>query len=73
MDKQLMASIILSGLLSNPNVLSHNHNCGWSIVNISDEQLVYYAVELSEKIKAISSDFVNIRKGDSNDIPKAGN
>lgn len=46
-ETRLMAtSNVLSGLLSNPNVIGQNPNCGWSVVNGDLEGLLILAKEL---------------------------
>ena len=45
-----IASRILAGFAANPAVFAHNPNCGWSLVNCTDEDLVGYALSLADRL-----------------------
>lgn len=45
-----IASKILAGFAANNAVFAHNPNCGWSLVNCSDEDVVRYSLALADKL-----------------------
>ena len=55
-----IASRILAGFASNPAVFAHNPNCGWSLVNCTDEQLVGVALDLTDIL--IKNNKINPKK-----------
>lgn len=50
-----IASRILAGLVANPNVVAHNHNCGWSLVNCTDSDIAGYALKLADDLMAANA------------------
>lgn len=47
-----IASRLLAGLLSNPNVVAYNATHGWGLINVSDATIAGYAVHLADKLIA---------------------
>ena len=43
-----LSSRILAGFAANPAVFAHNPQCGWSLVNASNEQLCSYSLDLAD-------------------------
>lgn len=61
-----IASRILAGFAANPAVFAHNPNCGWSLVNCTDEDLVGYALSLADRLvdtQAAIDAAINARSG----------
>jgi hypothetical protein len=50
MDRLEIASKILAGFAANNAVFAANSNCGWSLVNCTDEDLVGYSLSLADKL-----------------------
>jgi hypothetical protein len=52
-QNQLIAAIILAGLCSNPHVIAHNPQCGWSLVNTDEESICKYALGLADWLRKL--------------------
>ncbi len=45
-----IASRILAGFAANPSVFASRPDCGWSLCNCTDKDLVGYALSLADKL-----------------------
>lgn len=50
MNRLEIASRILAGFAANPAIFAQNGNCGWSLVNCTDEDIAGYALHLADKL-----------------------
>lgn len=49
-DRLEIASRILAGFAANPAIFAPNPQCGWSLVNATDEDIVGYALALADTL-----------------------
>lgn len=48
------AAQILAGFAANPAIFAHNSQCGWSLVNCTDDAIAAYAVRLANALLGAS-------------------
>ena len=48
------AAQILAGFAANPAIFAHNSQCGWSLVNCTDDEIAAYAVRLANALLGAS-------------------
>lgn len=48
--RERFAMAIIQGLLANPNVVGHDAQYGWSLVNASEVSLCNYAANMAEAL-----------------------
>lgn len=69
-DRLEIASRIFAGFAANPAIFAPNPECGWSLVNSTDEQLVGYAFDLADKLTECSEVKPLPRNGNAQPIPQ---
>jgi len=52
-----IATRILAGLVANPSIIAPRENCGWSLCNITENQIAIYAVVLAEALMVENEEF----------------
>ena len=45
-----IAAQIVAGFAANPAIFASNDRCGWCLVNVTDRDLVWYAIKLAEDV-----------------------
>ena len=50
MSRLEIAAKILSGFAANSAIFAPNNQCGWSLVNCTDEHIAAYALHLADKL-----------------------